>query len=88
MLCWIYAYGMRMLRKNPGFTCVVVLTLPLDRASTSIFSMVMSLLRLLPAPLPNNWRFWRSKKKGPPIGPSVLSYRAARQSRLNGAVYA
>jgi putative ABC transport system permease protein len=65
-----------MMRKNPSFTAVVVLTLALGiGASTSIFSMVNGvLLRPLPATSPEQLAVLAIEEKGSPIGALGFSY--------------
>jgi predicted permease len=55
-------FGARMLRKNPGFTAVAVLTIALSiGANTAIFSVVSTVL-LRPLPYPNHARLLHVKE--------------------------
>ena len=61
-------YGVRNLRRNPGFTVVAILTLALGiGANTTIFSIINETL-LKPLPFPNSSRLvlvWETFGKGP-----------------------
>ena len=82
MLSEIYQdlkYSVRMLRKNPGFACVVVITLALGiGANTAIFSFVNAVI-LNPLPFPDSDRLVVineiSKEGAADIGVSLLNFR-------------
>src|ERR1700733_14814763 len=75
-------FALRMLVRNPGFTCVVVVTLALGiGANTAIFSVVDGvLLKPLPFRSPDRLTMvWQKSASGPQLGISELDlddYRA------------
>jgi len=71
-------YSVRMLRKNPGFACVVVITLALGiGANTAIFSFVNAVI-LNPLPFPDSDRLiviTEISNQGEEMSVSLLNFR-------------
>lgn len=86
-------YGARSLRKNPGFTLVVLLTLSLAiGATTAVFSVVNSvLLRPLPFKNPDElvwvWSRRPDNNKAPFTLPDFLDYRDQNQTLQDIAAF-
>src|SRR5580658_7958590 len=60
-------YGLRMMRRDPGFTIVVVLTLALSiGANSAVFSAIDAIL-LRPLPFPNGDQLMRLSQRNPRV---------------------
>jgi len=81
-------YGLRLIRKNPGFSAVVVLTLAVGiGANTAIFSVVNALLmRGLPVADPERWvEVYTSDSDGNPYVTSEVTREACLFARWMAA---
>ena len=78
-------FGLRSLRKNPGFAAIAVLTLALGiGANTAIFSVINGVL-LQPLPLPEPDRLvqlWEVNQKGGQMTASYLNYLDWRERSI------
>jgi putative ABC transport system permease protein len=82
-------YGLRQLRRNPGFTAVAVLTLALGiGANTAIFSVIDSvLLRPLAFPHPDQLVVLANGPGWPLAGPDYLDWQRENQTFSSMALY-
>jgi predicted permease len=69
-------YGARMLRKNPGFTAVAVLTLALGIGSTTAIFSVMNTLLLSPLPFADSDRIVLLQESVPKLAPGNMPVSA------------
>lgn len=82
-------FGLRQLRRNPGFTAVVVLTLALGiGANTAIFSVIDAvLLRPLAFPHPDQLVVLKNARNRPLSGPDFLDWQRQNQAFSSMALY-
>src|SRR5204863_3317553 len=86
-------YALRMLKKQPGFTAIAVLTLALGiGANTAIFSVLNALLlRPLPYPNPDRLVLLRERSEtfdsGSVSYPNYLDWRAAQRGFTDLALF-
>jgi len=82
-------YGLRQLRRNPGFTAVAVLTLALGiGANTAIFSVIDSvLLRPLAFPHPDQLVIAKNGPGFPLTGPDFIDWQRENQTFSSMALY-
>jgi predicted permease len=80
-------YGARMLRKNPGFTLIAVLTLALGiGATTAIFSVVNGVL-LRPLPYPEAERLMSLTERSPQLERNFIAYPNLLDWRAQNTVF-